>query len=141
MTKKAFNFSSTGRVAIEMFGSTPQQPSHQFMVAIGNRPDTKKTNKDKHSKIRGLHFSKALYGGAYIWRALYIRPVGTLRFKIDWVSSFQTEIKKVRRYRTALALFYLTFEGNFQVEAPKGVYSKVFRGHIIYMEGLLHSQF
>ena len=38
------------------------------MVAIGNRPDTKKRNKDKHRKIpkikpRGLHFSKALYGG------------------------------------------------------------------------------
>ena len=44
-----------------------------------------------------------LFGGAY------------LRFKIDWASP------KVGSKFTVFALFYLVFEGIFQVQAPGGL--------------------
>ena len=40
---------------------------------------------------------------------------GNLRFKIDWASPI------VGRRFTVFALFYLVFEGNFQVQAPAGL--------------------
>ena len=39
-----------------------------------------------------------------------------LRFKIDWASLI------VGRKFTFFALFYFVFEGNFQVQAPWGLY-------------------
>ena len=70
---------------------------------------------------------------------------GNLRFKIDWASLI------VGRRFTVFALFYLVFEGNFQVQAPGGLYSEgrfngglfalrvwgayIWRG--LYMEGLI----
>ena len=47
---------------------------------------------------------------------------GNLRFKIDWASLI------VARKFTVFALFYFAFEGNFQVQAPGG----------LYLEGLKH---
>ena len=41
---------------------------------------------------------------------------GNLRFKIDWASL------TVGRKFTVFALFYFVFEGNFQVQAPWGLY-------------------
>ena len=37
-----------------------------------------------------------------------------MRFKIDWASLI------VRRKFTVFSLFYFVFEGNFQVQAPRG---------------------
>ena len=39
-----------------------------------------------------------------------------MRFKIDWASLI------VERKFTVFALFYFVFEGNFQVQAPRGAY-------------------
>ena len=50
---------------------------------------------------------------------------GNLRFKIDWVNL------TVGRKFTVFALFYLVFEGNFQVQAPGG----------LYMEGRFNGRF
>ena len=41
---------------------------------------------------------------------------GNLRFKIDWASLI------VGRKCAVFALFYFVFEGNFQVQAPGGLY-------------------
>ena len=41
---------------------------------------------------------------------------GNLRFKIDWSGLI------VGRKFTVFALFYFVFEGNFQVQAPRGAY-------------------
>ena len=41
---------------------------------------------------------------------------GNLLFKIDWASLI------VGRKCTVIALFYFVFEGNFQVQAPGGLY-------------------
>ena len=41
-----------------------------------------------------------------------------MRFKIDWASLI------VGRKFTVFALFYFVFEGNFQVQAPGGLYLK-----------------
>jgi len=66
---------------------------------------------------------------------------GNLRFKIDWASLM------VRRKFTIFALFYIVFEGNFQVQALRGL---IFGGAIsrkvlcvtslggLYLEGLIH---
>ena len=67
------------------------------------------------NKPRGLYFVNALFeglnfGGAYFRRGLSTE--GNLRFKIDWASLI------VGRKLTVFALFYLVFEGNFQVQAP-----------------------
>ena len=43
---------------------------------------------------------------------------GNLRFKIDWASLI------VGSKLTVFALFYFVFEGNFQVQAPKGLISE-----------------
>ena len=64
------------------------------------------------------NFSKALFeglifGGAYIRRGLSM--VGNLRFKIDWASL------TVGRKFTVFALYYFVFEGNFQVQDPRGL--------------------
>ena len=61
-------------------------------------------------------FSKALFEGlifgrAYIRRGLSME--GNLGFKIDWASLVVGW--------TVFALFYFVFEGNFQVQAPKGL--------------------
>ena len=69
---------------------------------------------------------------------------GNLRLKIDWASLTVGRI-------TVFALFYFVFEGNFQVQAPGGVYLEgrfnggffalrilgayIWRG--LYMEGLI----
>ena len=52
---------------------------------------------------------------------------GILRFKIDWASLI------VGRKFTVFALFYFVFEGNFQVQAPRGAY--IWRGDLT--EGFL----
>ena len=70
---------------------------------------------------------------------------GNLRVKIDWASL------TVGRKFTVFALFYFVFEGNFQVQAPGGLYWRgnlterffalrvwgvyIWRG--LYMEGLI----
>ena len=41
---------------------------------------------------------------------------GNLRFKIDWTSLI------AGRKFTVFALFYVVFEGNFQVQSPGGLY-------------------
>ena len=50
---------------------------------------------------------------------------GNLRFKIDWASLI------VGKKFTVFALFYFVFEGNFQVQAPGG----------LYMEGRFNGRF
>ena len=45
-----------------------------------------------------------------------------MRFKIDWASLI------VERKFTVFALFYFVFEGNFQVQAPRGAY--IWRGNL-----------
>ena len=59
---------------------------------------------------------------AYIRRGLSTE--GNLRFKIDWASLI------VGRKFTVFALFYIVFEGNFQVQAPGGG-----GGGGLYLEG------
>ena len=54
-----------------------------------------------------------------------------MRFKIDWASLI------VGRKFTVFALFYFVFEGNFQVQAPRGAY--IWRGNL--MEGFLRYEF
>ena len=49
----------------------------------------------------------------YFWRGLSVE--GNLRFKIDWASLM------VGRKFTDFVLFYFVFEGNFQVQAPRGL--------------------
>ena len=56
---------------------------------------------------------------------------GNLRFKIDWASLI------VGREFIVFALFYFVFEGNFQVQAPKGAY--IWRGDLT--EGFLRYEF
>ena len=68
---------------------------------------------------------------------------GNLRFKIDWASLI------VGRKFTVFALFYFVFEGNFQVQAPRGGGGLIFGGAILrkvfcvtslgglYLEGLI----
>ena len=51
-----------------------------------------------------------IFGGAYV------SMEGNLCFKIDWASLI------VGRKFTVFALFYFVFEGNFQVQAPGGLY-------------------
>ena len=69
---------------------------------------------------------------------------GNLRFKIVWASLI------VVRKLTVFALFYFVFEGNFQVQAPRGGGGLIFEGAIkrrvfcvaslggLYLEGLIH---
>ena len=60
---------------------------------------------------------------------------GNLRFKIDWATLI------VGRKFAILALFYFVFDGNFQVQAPGGL----FNGGVfcltslggLYLEGLI----
>ena len=54
-----------------------------------------------------------------------------MRFKIDWASPIN------RRTFTVFALFYFVFEGNFQVQAPRGAY--IWRGNLT--EGFLRYEF
>ena len=54
-----------------------------------------------------------------------------MRFKIDWASLIN------RRKFTVFPLFYFVFEGNFQVQAPRGAY--IWRGD--FTEGFLRYQF
>ena len=56
---------------------------------------------------------------------------GNLRFKIDWASLI------VGSKFTVFALFYFVFEGNFQVQAPRGAY--IWRGDLT--EGFLGYEF
>ena len=57
---------------------------------------------------RDLYFSKALFEGL-IWREIYVSKSIGLAFI-------------VRGKFTVFALFYFVFEGNFQVQAPEGLY-------------------
>ena len=89
---------------------------------------------NSENKPRGLYFLKALFkglifGGAYIRRGLSTE--GNLRFKTDWASLI------VGRKFTVFALFYFAFEGNFQVQAPRGAY--IWRGDLT--EGFLRYEF
>ena len=64
------------------------------------------------------YFSKALFegpifGGAYIRKGLSTE--GNLRFKVDWASPI------VGSKFTVFALYLFVFDGNFQVEAPRGL--------------------
>ena len=55
---------------------------------------------------------------AYIFQRPFLRGLsmeGILCFKIDWANLI------VGRKFTVFALFYLVFEGNFQVQAPWGL--------------------
>ena len=54
-----------------------------------------------------------------------------MRFKIDWASLIN------RRKFTVFALFYFVFEGNFQVQAPRGAY--IWRGDL--RDGILRYEF
>ena len=54
-----------------------------------------------------------------------------MRFKIDWASLI------VGSKFTVFALFYFVFEGNFQVQAPRGAY--IWRGNLT--EGFLRYEF
>ena len=54
-----------------------------------------------------------------------------MRFKIDWASLI------VGRKFTVFALLYFVFEGNFQVQAPRGAYIR--RGDLT--EGFLRYRF
>ena len=56
---------------------------------------------------------------------------GNLGFKINWASL------TVGRKFTVFALFYSVFEGNFQVQAPRGAY--IWRGDLT--EGFLRYEF
>ena len=56
---------------------------------------------------------------------------GNLCFKIVWASLI------VVRKLTVFALFYFVFEGNFQVQAPRGAY--IWRGDLT--EGFLRYEF
>ena len=65
---------------------------------------------------------------------------GNLRFKIDWATLI------VGSKFAILALFYFVFEGNFQVQAPGGLYLEgLFNGGVfcltrlggLYLEGLI----
>ena len=56
---------------------------------------------------------------------------GNVRFKIDWASLI------VGGKFTVFALFYFVFEGNFQVQAPRGAY--IWRGNLT--EGFLRYEF
>ena len=56
---------------------------------------------------------------------------GNLRFKIDWANLI------VGSKFTVFALFYFVFEGNFQVQAPRGTY--IWRGDLT--EGFLRYEF
>ena len=56
---------------------------------------------------------------------------GNLRLKIDWATLI------VGRKFTVFGLFYFVFEGNFQVQAPRGAY--IWRG--LYMEGVYFRKF
>ena len=72
---------------------------------------------------RCLYFSKALFerlifGGAYVRKGLSME--GNVRFKIDSASLI------VGRKFTVFPLFYFVYEGNFQVQAPRGAY--IWRG-------------
>ena len=57
--------------------------------------------------------------GAYIFQRPFLRGLSTkgkLRFKINWAGLI------VGMKCTIFALFYFVFEGNFQVEVPRGAY-------------------
>ena len=56
---------------------------------------------------------------------------GNLRLKIDWATLI------VGRKFTVFGLFYFVFEGNFQVQAPRGAY--IWRGDLT--EGFLRYEF
>ena len=56
---------------------------------------------------------------------------GNLRLKIDWATLI------VGRKFTVFGLFYFVFEGNFQVQAPRGAY--IGRGDLT--EGFLRYEF
>ena len=74
---------------------------------------------DSENNPRVLYFSRALFEGLIFGRA-YIRrglcTEGNVRFKIDGASLI------VGRKFTVFALLYFVFEGNFQVQAPRGAY-------------------
>ena len=56
---------------------------------------------------------------------------GNFRLKIDWATLI------VGRKFTVFGLFYFVFEGNFQVQAPRGAY--IWRGDLT--EGFLRYEF
>ena len=63
--------------------------------------------------LRGVFLEGLLFEGAYLRRGLSME--GNLCFKIEWASL------TVGRKFTVFALFNFVFEGNFQVQAPRGL--------------------
>ena len=94
----------------------------------------------------GLEYHKIpkISPGAYIFQRPFLRGLsteGNIRFKVDWASLING------RKFTVFALFYIVFEGNFQVQAPGGAY--IWRGDLrerfcvtslggLNLEGLIH---
>ena len=58
--------------------------------------------------MKGLFLEGLIFKGASYME-------GNLHFKIDWASIM------IGRKFTIFALFYFEFEGNFQVQAPRGL--------------------
>ena len=77
-------------------------------------------------------FQRPFFGGAYIRRGLSTEA-GNLCFKIDWASLI------VERKLTVFALFFLVFEGNFQVQAPQAGRAYIWRHDLT--EGFLRYEF
>ena len=63
---------------------------------------------DNTSLSRGLFLERLIFGRGYLPKE------ENLRFKIDWATHI------VGRKFPVFALFYFVFEGNFQVQAPRG---------------------
>ena len=103
---------------------------------------TRSTGEDKP---RGLYFSKArfegfTFGGAYIRRGVCTE--GNLRFNAKLI-----RLALFLEGNAPFSLFYFVFEGNFQVQTPRG--ANIWRGDLtegclryelggLYLEGLIH---
>ena len=87
-------------------------------------------------KLPGLIFFKGPFWGAYFWRDSFseglINGGKFACFKIDWAS-----LACSGKELTIFALFYLVFQGKFQVQASQGAYIR--RGDLT--EGFLRYDF
>ena len=62
----------------------------------------------QRSFLRGVFLEGLIFGGAYVWREICVSN------QLGWLV--------VGRKLTIFALFYLVFEGKFQVQAPPGAF-------------------
>ena len=90
-------------------GRKKQQTREIFPGNTRYFKDIEQIPQNSENKTRGLYSEGLIFGG-------------TLRFKIDWASPV------VWSKFTVFALFYFVFEGNFQVQAPRGAY--IWRGDL-----------